>query len=732
MADRIKLLPEVVANQIAAGEVVNRPSSVVKEMMENSLDAGAQSVKVNFRDGGKELIQIVDDGCGMSPMDARLAFDRHATSKIRSVEDIYALSTFGFRGEALPSIAAVAQVELRSRQEGDELGTQTEINGGEFVGQTPVMCPVGSQFFVRNLFYNVPARRRFLDKSTTSASHIKSEFRRVALCYPKVAFELYSNDAPIYSLMPTSLAGRIVDIVGKHIKPNLLEVSADTSIASIVGFIGRPQSSKKRNAEQYLFVNGRYFKSGYIMSAILKAYEKLIPTGTQPSFFLYLTIDASRIDVNVHPQKTEVKFSDEEAVWQIVNAAVRETLAKTGAVPMMDFDHEEAVDIPVLGDRTTYTEPRAMSNSTYNPFEQEFAGGNNFEPTEDFTGFDLPEGGGHAPRKSAEEDFELISGGEFEGTASRINDLSLGGGRPAMPRGGFSPAMSRMGVGSDEFEDFGSGSNTTPKADEFEEFVSVASGEESDKDFTSQGFDIQGFENTSSAGFDDEEYASVQSVSSDVVPAEHEESHLDFVQSTEEVMQTELGMEGGIAWCNPMPLRGGLLLAQMNGRLVVVDTDRARERIEYDRYMMMLDHGSALSEQLLFPEQLQLSLEEYALMEEHAVEFASLGFDIDFGGEGAIEVKGTPADIPTEGIDSLIFELLQAFSQPIDIESLRCEKIARVMASKAVRRSDRILQKEEAEDLLRRLSDCTDLSFSPSGKAIIAEITTDELRARLG
>ena len=217
MADKIRLLPEVVANQIAAGEVVNRPASVVKEMMENAIDAGARTVKVNFRDGGKDLIQIVDDGCGMSPIDARMAFDRHATSKITSVDDIYALNTFGFRGEALASIAAVAQVELRTRQEGDEVGTQTEINGGQFAGQTPVMCPAGSQFFVRNLFYNVPARRRFLDKSTTSAAQIKSEFQRVALCNPQIAFELYANDASVYTLGAASLAGRIVDVVGRHI-----------------------------------------------------------------------------------------------------------------------------------------------------------------------------------------------------------------------------------------------------------------------------------------------------------------------------------------------------------------------------------------------------------------------------------------------------------------------------------------------------------------------------------
>ena len=249
--DRIKLLPEIVANQIAAGEVVNAPSNVVKEMMENSIDAGAKCVRVNFRNGGKDMIQIVDDGIGMSMMDARMAFDRHATSKIRSIEDVYQLHTFGFRGEALASIAAVAEVELRTRREEDELGTLTEISGGEFRSQTPISCSKGSQFVVRNLFYNVPSRRKFIDGDNARlASQIKSEFQRVALCNPEVEFELRQNDAPVYMLPPTNRRGRIVDIVGKHIRQNLLDVEVDTSVVRIEGFVGRPAAAKKRNNEQ--------------------------------------------------------------------------------------------------------------------------------------------------------------------------------------------------------------------------------------------------------------------------------------------------------------------------------------------------------------------------------------------------------------------------------------------------------------------------------------------------
>ena len=653
MADKIRLLPEVVANQIAAGEVVNRPASVVKEMMENALDAGARSVKVNFRDGGKDLIQIVDDGCGMSPIDARMAFDRHATSKIGAVEDIYALHTFGFRGEALASIAAVAQVELRTRQEGDDVGTQTEINGGQFVGQTPVMCPAGSQFFVRNLFYNVPARRRFLDKSTTSAAQIRAEFQRIALCYPQVAFELYANDAPVYNLPPASLAGRIVDVVGRHIKQNLLEVEADTSIARLDGFIGRPAAAKKRNTEQYLFVNGRFFKSSYLTSAILKAYEKLIPESCQPSYFLYLTVDPARIDVNVHPQKTEVRFADEEAVWQIVHAAVRETLAKTGAVPMMDFDREGAMEIPVLQKGAVYSEPAAMSNNDYNPFREEYIDPTAPDPNVDFTGFDVPY--------------------TDPGSAAHAAPRSVR--TPSFPRGGALAASE-----SDEFEDFASGG----------------------------GFGIPGD------------------------GAEFGESSLDFIPSSAELEQRTLDLAHRAEFSDALPLPGGYVAALLGGRFVVVDVRRARERILYEDYLRMLGHGSAVSQQLLFPERLVLSGDEYALLEEHAVEFASLGFDIELCGGGAVEVKGTPADMPADTVDQLLFDLLQAFATPVSLADVRREKIASVMALSGAKGVVRNLSREEAAALLERLAETGNISFSPSGKTILAEFAAEDLRAKLG
>ncbi len=370
---KIRVLPDCVANQIAAGEVVGSPASVVKEMTENAVDAGASMVTVNFRADGRELVQVIDDGEGMTPADARLAFDKHATSKITSLEDIYELQTFGFRGEALPSIAAVAEVELTTRTADEELATRIIIEGGEYRSQESVVAPKGSNFKVSNLFYNVPARRKFLESSEREAGKIKTEFRRVALCHPDVAFALYRDDAPLFNLPKSTIRGRIAALMGKSVAAQLLEVSTITSIVRIEGYVGRPESAKKRKEEQFLFVNGRFFKSPYIHKAVMAAYEKLIPAGLTPSYFLYLTVDTQKVDVNVHPQKTEVKFSEESEIWQIVNAAVRESLAKTGVIPMMDFENLGEVEIPVFDGsiRRPLEEPRTTLNPFYNPFARD-------------------------------------------------------------------------------------------------------------------------------------------------------------------------------------------------------------------------------------------------------------------------------------------------------------------------------------------------------------------------
>lgn len=629
MADRIKLLPEIVANQIKAGEVVESPSSAVKEMLENAIDAGASCVKVNFRNGGRDLIQIVDDGCGMSPTDARMAFECHATSKIATLDDIYALHTFGFRGEALASIAAVSQVELLTRQADAEVGTQTIVNGGEFVSQTPTAAPVGSQFLVRNIFYNTPARRKFIDNNESKlAAGIKNEFRRVALCHPEVELQLYNNESPIFMLPQSNLAERIVGVMGNSVKNNLLEVGVETTIAKIEGFVGKPSAAKLRGGEQYMFVNGRYFKSPYLNKAVVKAYEKLIPDGAMPSFFIYLTVDAERIDVNVHAKKTEVKFADSEAVWQILNAAVRETLAKTGAVPMLDFDNESAIEIPVATRGVVYDEPRATTRDDYNPFLKDVS-------TDEF------------------------SVGASAGISMRT------------------PASSGFGTG------FGA-------------------------DFTSDNDDID-IPSAAAGGSDDE---------------------FEYIESGEVAEQTMEFADAGHAISDAVCFGRHYAMFTLEGRPMIADLARIRERILYDTYLSMLRHGSAVSQQLLFPEKLIVANDEYATMEEYAVDFAALGFDIEFMGDCTVEVRGIPADTTSERTDELIYEMITALRTPQTAEDVRRERLAATLARSAAGTKIAYTQ-ADADMLVGQLFASSNANYSPSGKPITAELTPDDIKSKL-
>ena len=371
MSDIIRLLPDSVANQIAAGEVIQRPASVVKELVENAVDAGARHIDVLITEAGKTSIQVIDDGNGMSATDARLAFERHATSKIREASDLFALRTMGFRGEALASIAAVAQVELRSCQEGEELGTCLCIAGSKVESQETVACPKGSNFQVKNLFFNVPARRKFLKSNQTELSNILTEFERIALVNPEISFTLYHNGTEMLNLPAIQLKQRIIGVFGKKINQELLSVEVDTTMVRISGFVGRPETSRKKGARQYFFVNGRYMRHPYFHKAVIDAYEQLVPVGEQVSYFLYFEIEPSNIDVNIHPTKTEIKFENEQAIWQILSAAIKESLGKFNAVPSIDFDTEGMPDIPAL-EYSPYTGvqmPKTSYNPSYNPFE---------------------------------------------------------------------------------------------------------------------------------------------------------------------------------------------------------------------------------------------------------------------------------------------------------------------------------------------------------------------------
>lgn len=364
-------MPDSVANQIAAGEVIQRPASVVKELVENAIDAGARSVTVRVMDAGRTLIQVIDDGSGMSETDARLAFERHSTSKIRQASDLFSLRTMGFRGEALASIAAVAQVELRTRLAAEDIGTRLRLAGGKVLGQEPVSCPAGSNFSVENLFFNVPARRRFLKSNSTELNNILTAFERIVLVYPHVGFTFYSNDTEVMSLRPCGVRQRIVEVFGKKLNEQLLPIAVDTSVCRISGFVGKPEAARKKGARQYFFTNGRYMRHPYFNKAVQGACERLVPVGGQVPYFIYIEVDPGDIDVNIHPTKTEIKFENEQVIWQILSAAVKEAVGKFSGISSLDFDTQGKPDIPVfrmLGESQPPA-PRVGGDPSYNPFK---------------------------------------------------------------------------------------------------------------------------------------------------------------------------------------------------------------------------------------------------------------------------------------------------------------------------------------------------------------------------
>ena len=369
MADVIRLLPDVVANQIAAGEVIQRPSSVVKELMENSVDAGADAIEVWVTDAGKTNIQVVDNGRGMSETDARLSFERHATSKIRTAADLFALHTMGFRGEALASIVAVAQVELKTRTKEDDLGVWMYLEASKLVEQKAVACKIGSSFSIKNLFFNVPARRRFLKSDATELNNIMTEFERVALIHPEIGFTFHRDESLVMDLRPSSFRKRITSLFGNNLDKQLLPVQVETSLIKIDGFVGNPESARTKGARQFFFVNHRYMKHQYFNRAVMAAFDKLIPSDKQVPYFLCLEVDPGKIDVNIHPTKTEIKFEDDQAIWKILLAAVKESLGRFNVAPSMDFTDENVLEIPVFNPTAPVASPQIEYDRNYTPFQ---------------------------------------------------------------------------------------------------------------------------------------------------------------------------------------------------------------------------------------------------------------------------------------------------------------------------------------------------------------------------
>ena len=626
MSDIIHLLPDSIANQIAAGEVIQRPASVVKELVENAIDAGAGHIQVNIKDAGRTLIQVIDDGKGMSETDARMAFERHATSKISSAEDLFSLHTMGFRGEALASIAAVAHVELRTRLQGSELGTKLSMAGSTLQDIEPDACTEGSIFSIKNLFFNVPARRKFLKSNETEFRNIINEFERIALVNPQVALGLNHNDTEIFNLPESGLRQRIINVYGKSLNQKLLSVDAQSSLVTISGFVGRPDSAKKRGALQYFFVNGRFMKHPYFHKAVMQAYEQLIPPGEQPNYFIYFTLDPSTIDVNIHPTKTEIKFENEQPIWQILMAATREALAKSSAIPTIDFDVEDAIDIPVYNpvkEADGFKAPSVQLDSGYNPFKSSSSS--------------------YAPPSSS-----------------------------------------------------------SPKKSEFD-WSQLYQGFESDRDAVRKDLEMMG----------------------EVLDTEQDE--------LAEPVKMAVGGEALFAeTATPCyQYKGRYIITALKSGLALIDQHRAHVHILFDQYLNNIRQQKGASQQVLFPEIIEFTAAEAAVLPVLLEDMRFIGFDLSNLGNNSYAINGLPAGL--ENVDQIVLIkdiVSRAIETGCEVHEEICESIALALAKAAAIRPGKVMSADEMDHLIATLFSCPDSNLTPDGKTIVSMLTDEELEKR--
>jgi len=613
MSDIIHLLPDSVANQIAAGEVIQRPASVLKELVENSIDAGATFIQIAIKDAGRTLIQVVDNGKGMSETDARMAFERHATSKIKNADDLFALRTMGFRGEALASIAAVAQVELRTRRQEDELGVLVEVAGTRVFKQETVQCDSGTSFQIKNLFFNVPARRRFLKSDNVEKSHILNEFYRIVLVNTNVSFSFFDGDDEIFNLPASNNKVRIENVFGKNAKKRwqqqLLTIETTTNLVTISGYVGKPEYAQK-SANQYFFVNGRYMRHPYFHKAVLMAYNQMIQASESPNYFIYFDVDPQTIDINIHPTKTEIKFENEQAIWSILTAAIKEALGKFNIVPSIDFDQEGAVDMPVNVRVENVRPPQTNFNPNYNPF-------------------------GSTSYKRPNLDWEQLYG-DFE------------------------------------------------KKDE-----------------------------PISSSIDWESNADLP-----ITPSFTHQEQQQVIENLETRAEN-------------YQYKNRYILTGIKSGLLLIDQHRAHTRILFDLFLNQIENSQGISQQVLFPEVLELSADDALFFEHILSDLQHIGFEFEALGNNSYNVKGVSSHVGTGSVIDLLLEMLdKAKTTALDPTASIHETIALTLADAASLKSGQRLSTEEMSDLIDRLFACANHNFTPDGKKIMTIFTQDELEKR--
>jgi DNA mismatch repair protein MutL len=605
MADIIQLLPDHVANQIAAGEVVQRPASVVKELLENAIDAGATTIKLLVKNAGKTLIQVIDDGKGMSVTDARLSFERHATSKIKVADDLFNLHTKGFRGEALASIAAIAHVEMKTKQASDELGTLLTIEGSVFTSQDVVATPKGSSIAVKNLFFNIPARRNFLKSDTVELRHIIDEFHRIVLAHPNLSFSMYHNGSDLFNLLKGNFRQRIVNTFGGKTNEKLVPVEETTEVLTISGFVGKPEYSKKSRGEQFFFVNNRFIKSPYLNHAISAAFEGVLQPGKQPSYFLNLKVDPKSIDINIHPTKTEIKFDDEQTIYAILRAAVKHSLGQFSIAPVLDFDRDKNLDTPYGFKGGQSTLPKVEVDRSFNPFSNP----NQTPPSYS------------KPKIEAWE-------GLYVGLESKSNTDNV----------------SQVNYESDEM---------------------------------------------TSSIFDD---------------------------TTEKRVQ------------KTFQLHNKYIINTIKSGMLVIDQNRAHERILYEEFLHKTTVNEAVSQQLLFPLQLKFSKSDNTILKDVQQALEATGFVFSAFTNESIVLTGLPVGVKESEVHIVFEQLIHDIEHEVpDVNFSISDLLSKTLAKSLAIKNGKKLEHEEQEHIVNSLFSCKEPSISPTNKTVFTTLKVEEL-----
>lgn len=676
MNDVIKLLPDSVANQIAAGEVIQRPASVIKELVENAVDAGARCIKIILRDAGKTLIQVIDDGCGMSDTDARLAFERHATSKIRQAADLFELHTMGFRGEALPSIVAVSQVELSTMRRCDTVGTRLCISASKFESQEPEACAPGTNLMVKNLFFNFPARRKFLKKDSVELSHIMHEFERLALVNPHLEFQLVHNGVTLHQLMAGSLKQRIASLFGKALDKQLIPVETETPLVKISGFVGLPANARKRNALQYFFVNGRNMRHPYFHKAVLQCYDNLIAADHQPNYFLNFEVDPQTIDVNIHPTKSEIKFENEQPIWQILQAAVRESLGKFNAVPAIDFDNADAPEIPSFDPDATAAHGLNI-DPDYNPF----APGNKPESI---------------PTPDPGSDNEVIS--------SSVNFDNIPLGTEARWEQAQKAATSDWDKLYDNFRNA-----ATDDPDNYNPFAS-------EEKHTPE--------------------SASKAISKNLSFPSETPSAINLRHSGIEGLDPAGTLPPPAVDAGVLLIAGRYLITATTGGAIVVDRHRAHVKILYERFLKNGADNIAESQQVLFPETVSLAPSQHVIMESIKDEAATAGFTLEYKGDNIWEILAVPATLGKLNPKDVLLKMIEAVGDGMEngvadtAQAIHRHIALSLSRSGAVRPGD-YLSPAETEELLGSLFALPDPQYTPDGARILFELPEKFIASQL-